>query len=241
MTTNKLRTKWVLVAFLFTLAATSSVAIALAGSPSKKQHSVNVEELTHSADEAANSGNYFTALRLYRQLAEKGDARAQSILGVMLADDHPKEAVKWFKLSAAQGYAEAQYRLGWMYEEGNGVPQDKNEAMKWYKLAVAHGYKLGIKTQSTPAQGTRNEEQNAVAVSTRPGDMSAAIAVVQMNFDRADCPSVIRTQRFSDGTVKVICSSGEDFRVDFSGPFAKLAGKPVAIRCSAARDIGVGC
>jgi hypothetical protein len=94
-------------------------------------------------------------------------------------------------------------------------------------------------TANVPA--TRNEEPNAVAVPTKPGDMSAAIAVVWKNFDRADCPSAARTQRLSDGTVKIFCSNGEDFRVDFNGPFATLARKPVAIRCSAARDIGVGC
>jgi hypothetical protein len=94
-------------------------------------------------------------------------------------------------------------------------------------------------TANVPA--TRNEERNAVAVPTKPGDMSAAHAVVLMNFDRADCPSVIRTQRLSDDTVKIFCSNGEDFRVDFNGPFATLARKPVAIRCSAARDVGIGC
>jgi hypothetical protein len=94
-------------------------------------------------------------------------------------------------------------------------------------------------TANVPA--TRNEERNAVAVPTKPGDMSAAHAVVLMNFDRADCPSVTRTQRLSDDTVKIFCSNGEDFRVDFNGPFATLARKPVAIRCSAARDVGIGC
>jgi hypothetical protein len=30
----------------------------------------------------------------------------------MYADSDPKEAVKWYRLAAAQGYEEAQYKLG---------------------------------------------------------------------------------------------------------------------------------
>jgi len=42
-----------------------------------------------------------------------------------------KEAVKLYRLSAEQGDAEAQYNLGLMYDEGQGVPQDYKEAVKW--------------------------------------------------------------------------------------------------------------
>jgi Sel1 repeat len=243
--TNKVCTKWLAVALAFGWAVTNGTAIAFAASVAKKP-SIDIQAVIKSADEASTNGDYWTALDLYRQAAEKGDARAQSAVGIMYFDSDPKGAVKWFKLAAAQGYAEAEFRLGWIYANGTGVPRDENEAAKWYQLAAAQGHKeaqyaLGIKTRSTLAQETRYEEQNVVAVPIRPGDMSAAIAAVQMNFDRADCPSVIRTQRFSDGTVKVICSNDEDFRVDFSGPFAKLASKPVAIRCSAVRDMGIGC
>ena len=52
-----------------------------------------------------------------------------------------KEAVKWYKLAAEQGYANAQYNLGKMYAKGQGVIQDYKEALKWYKLAAAKGYK----------------------------------------------------------------------------------------------------
>jgi hypothetical protein len=94
-------------------------------------------------------------------------------------------------------------------------------------------------TANVPA--TWNEEHYAVAVPTKPGDMSAARAAVLMNFDRADCPSATRAQRFSDGSIQIYCSNGEDFRVDLAGPLARYAGKPVAIRCSAVRKLGVDC
>ena len=41
---------------------------------------------------------------------------------------------------AAQGNAVAQTRLGVMYENGQGVPQDYDKAVKWYRLAATQGY-----------------------------------------------------------------------------------------------------
>ena len=34
----------------------------------------------------------------------------------------------------------AQFNLGFMYDEGQGVPQDYAEALKWYRLAAAQGF-----------------------------------------------------------------------------------------------------
>jgi TPR repeat protein len=50
-----------------------------------------------------------------------------------------KNAVKWFRLSAEQWYAMAQYNLGLMYQQGWGVPQDDKTAVKWFRLAAEQG------------------------------------------------------------------------------------------------------
>jgi TPR repeat protein len=47
------------------------------------------------------------------------------------------EAVKWFRLAAEQGDASAQYNLGVMYTNGEGVPKDDVTAARWYRLAAA--------------------------------------------------------------------------------------------------------
>ena len=46
----------------------------------------------------------------------------------MKQDD--EEAVNWFRKASEQGLAEAQYNLGIMYSNGEGVKQDKSEATK---------------------------------------------------------------------------------------------------------------
>jgi TPR repeat protein len=94
---------------------------------------------------AYRRGDYATALRLLRPLANRGNAIAEYTLGVMyeVGEGVPQdygEALKWYRLAADQGYAHAQYYFGRMYDNGRGVAQDYGEALKWYRLAANQGY-----------------------------------------------------------------------------------------------------
>ena len=60
-------------------------------------------------------------------------------LGSTIVAQDYAEAVKWWKLAAAQGLASAQSNLALMSVKGQGVVQDYAEAVKWYKLAAAQG------------------------------------------------------------------------------------------------------
>ena len=68
------------------------------------------------------------------------------------------QAVKWYRLAADQGDADAQSNLGLMYANGRGVPQDHVQAHKWFDLAGAGGDEDGRKNRDivtkkmTPAQ-----------------------------------------------------------------------------------------
>jgi tetratricopeptide (TPR) repeat protein len=89
-------------------------------------------------------GDYPTAMRLWRPLAEQGDAAAQHNLGVMLRDgqgvpQNYTEAVKWFRRAAERGNAIAQSDLGVMYANGQGVTQSFSEAVNWYQKAADQG------------------------------------------------------------------------------------------------------
>jgi len=91
------------------------------------------------------NGDYATALREFRPLAEQGDAPAQFNLGGMYRNGEGvpqdyKEAVKWYQLAAEQGHVSAQYIVGAMYVKGQGVPQDSIEAFKWLRLAAEQGH-----------------------------------------------------------------------------------------------------
>jgi TPR repeat protein len=99
-------------------------------------------------------GDYATALKEWKPLAEQGDVNAQAKLGWHhatgkgVAQDY-KEAAKWFLLAAEQGHVKAQASLGLMYSKGKGVAQDYKEAAKWYRRAAEQGFpraqaKLGL-------------------------------------------------------------------------------------------------
>ena len=50
-----------------------------------------------------------------------------------------QEAMKWYRLSAEQGNAVSQAKLGWMYTKGEGANQDYQKAVKWYRLSAEQG------------------------------------------------------------------------------------------------------
>ncbi len=49
-------------------------------------------------------------------------------------------AVAWFRKAADQGYTQAQFQLGAMYETGRGVAQDYAAAVLWYRKAAGQGH-----------------------------------------------------------------------------------------------------
>jgi TPR repeat protein len=89
---------------------------------------------------AANAGPFEDAMAAYNS----GDYTA---------------AVGIFRPLADRGDAMAQYRLGFMYLEGRGVPQDHVRAHMWFNLSAARGSLGGAamrdqlaKQRMTPAQ-----------------------------------------------------------------------------------------
>jgi TPR repeat protein len=95
-----------------------------------------------AAYDAYQEGRYATALRLARPLAAEGDARAQSVLGLLYyrgfgVPQDEVEAVKWFRNAADRGDARAQYHLGLFYANGEAGETDNVSAHLWFNLASA--------------------------------------------------------------------------------------------------------
>jgi len=110
------------------------------------------------------------AYRWFKAAAEQGDAEAQyhlgqmhqepgyveqlkvaqesgndQILGAAITKSYKylnrKEAFRWFKMAAEQGYARAQYRVSLLYHCGEGIGgQDYTKAFRWCKMAAEQGY-----------------------------------------------------------------------------------------------------
>ena len=65
-----------------------------------------------------------------------------SVLGppVQAQDNPSAQELADLRARAEQGYAWAQYSLGFAYATGEGVPQDFAEAVRWYRRAAEQGY-----------------------------------------------------------------------------------------------------
>jgi TPR repeat protein len=100
-----------------------------------------------TAFEAYSRGDYATAFREWKVLADKGDAIAEYNLGVLYAGGLGVEqdyaaALKWYQKAAAQGDPDAQNNIGALYENGNGVERDYGEALRWYRMSAEQGLAL---------------------------------------------------------------------------------------------------
>ena len=82
--------------------------------------------------------NYGSAFKKFKVLAEQNDAQAQGLLAYMYLNGegtakNGREAVKWYKKSAAGDFYFAHINLGNLYASGDFVPQSLMKASFHYK------------------------------------------------------------------------------------------------------------
>ena len=94
---------------------------------------------------AYSNGDFKSAAKQWRPLAEKGDAKSQTNLGILyfnglgVLKDY-KQAVRLLKLAGNQGEAEAQFILGKIYVDGDGVSKSFKNAKYWVDLAFKNDF-----------------------------------------------------------------------------------------------------
>lgn len=76
-----------------------------------------------------------------RDMAEKGDAKAQYRLGMAYYEGTAISrnfgmAMRWFEKAAMQGHAKAQHRMAVCYNNGEGTLHNRIKAFAWYLVAA---------------------------------------------------------------------------------------------------------
>ena len=105
----------------------------------------SIEIKLRQAVDAFNKGNYQFSFDIFKPLAEEGNAKAQFYLGFLYrigqaVNQDYDQAYRWYLLSANQGSAEAQYKIGLlMYYKGQVVKKNFQKAFDWYSLAAEQG------------------------------------------------------------------------------------------------------
>ncbi|MCA9502950.1 MAG: caspase family protein [Spirochaetaceae bacterium] len=89
---------------------------------------------------AYDRADYRTALRVWQEAADRGEAEAQNRVGEIYEKGLGVEpdyalAASWYRKAADQGLARAMLNLGALHEAGRGVEQDTAEAIAWYRRA----------------------------------------------------------------------------------------------------------
>lgn len=87
------------------------------------------------------------AAKWYRKAAENGFPQAQLILGIMYVEgdgvpENTEESLNWLRKAAKHRNgigADAQARIGRIYERGIGVEKDDVTAYVWFSVAAANG------------------------------------------------------------------------------------------------------
>jgi uncharacterized protein len=93
---------------------------------------------------AFNRAEYTESVRLWRPLAEQGNADAQAGLGYLyyhglgVRQDYTA-AADWYRRAAEQDQPDAQLFLGTLFYNGTGVRQSFIEAYKWCDIAQTNG------------------------------------------------------------------------------------------------------
>jgi TPR repeat protein len=84
-------------------------------------------------------------MQLWKTAAERGSAMAQAKVSTLFIESDPKEAARWMKLSAQQGFTRAESFLGrWLFKGFPGVEADLDEAKRWLARAAAKGDESAI-------------------------------------------------------------------------------------------------
>lgn len=93
---------------------------------------------------AFQRGWFLTAFSLALDRAKAGDAKARTLLGVLLSrglgvKQDFAAAADWYRLAGDAGDPEALYALGQFHLDGTGVPQDQAKAAEFFRKAADEG------------------------------------------------------------------------------------------------------
>jgi len=95
------------------------------------------------------------------------------------------EAFPYFKKSAEQGHADAQFTLGYMYEYGQGVDQDYKQAVYWYRKLAEQGdadAQCNIGFMYDEGQGVDQDKKQAVYWYRKSAEQGLAEAQCNLGY-----------------------------------------------------------
>ncbi|HKU54198.1 MAG TPA: hypothetical protein VJP60_02455 [Rhizomicrobium sp.] len=180
-----------------TATPSASAPSASAPVPSPQTASVKSDPAAVSATSKNAPAKAPVSLDRLTKLANAGNPVALTILGLRAVDGangapvNLPDAVKFLAQAAEKGQAVAQYRLGTLYERGQGVAVDGVKAVHWYGLAAAQGNRKAMHNLAVAyASGTGSKKNMAEAARWFAKAASLGLSDSQFNlavlYERGD-------------------------------------------------------
>jgi hypothetical protein len=108
-----------------------------------------------------------------------------------LSEGNYAEAYCRWKPLAQAGHADAQYHLGWLYANGNGLAVDIDRALEWWGAAARQGHadaQFAVGLAHTTGEGIGKDLREAVVwylSAARQGHQDARDILIRLNGDPA--------------------------------------------------------
>ncbi len=96
------------------------------------------------------------------------------------------ELLRYYRGQALDGDAHAQFRVGYAYETGDGLPTDDDKAVSWYKRAAHQGHRnaimnlAAIDEKDRPFVDPESEYEKELTAKAREGDVDARNQLARM-------------------------------------------------------------
>lgn len=140
--------------------------------------------------QAYQRGDFETAAKLYEEAAKHGERLAEFNFAMTLfrgeAPGSKSSALKWLRKAAEQGLPQAQYNLGLLYENGEGLPRSQADATTWFRLAAGQGHtdaQVSLATQYFLGRGAPKDYAEAARwyeAAAEGGDVGAQYIIASM-------------------------------------------------------------
>lgn len=114
-------------------------------------------------------------------------------------------------LAAEQGDASAQFNLGVMYDNGEGVPQDHQQAVAWYRKAAEQGYasaQFNLGNMYLNGRGVPQDHQQAVIWYRKAAEQGEASAQYNLGHMYANGEGVPQNYSLAYTWVSVAIARG---------------------------------
>lgn len=145
------------------------------------------------------------AAKYYKLAAEKGDATAQTKLGIMYTEGKgveakdAKKAFEWFEKAAKAGAPAAMYSVANSYEKGEGTAANPKEAVKYLTAAGVGGFGPAMRDLGVRYRDGKGVMKDLLVANTwlqkalNAGDVQAAMILSEMLEKGQDAPRDLKT------------------------------------------------